>query len=255
MTRLYLVIATFLSLKVLCIVQFKYLNGFDDTFKSGLVLNLITEVISILITILIVDVLIKRQEKKEQEKEEALRKREHEKLIKEVLGNKLKDLFKELSSIYINFVTKKPLKLSKEEFESKSFVGHKNAIIEILDNLDDYIDSDFRSKPVRTLLALGGLSEGTYSYQIFCRRFFKAKIEHVIGKFIERYISILPDDLRISLYKIENAIDDFVFITLEDIGLEDRPMPTSEQDITNLKEQLLIIGSELLYIHKLIFDE
>lgn len=255
MFRIILVLIAVFLLGVLTAVQYYVFNGFDNNYFNGLILNLSTDAISILITVLIVDQLLKKQERKEEKKVAEQRRIDQERLIKEIIGNSLVNLFSELSSVYINFVTKEPLITKKE---NKNFENHEKAIIDIIDNIDEYVGAEFRSYPVKTIIVdASKLSEGfpverIISYQEFCSGVFKSKVNFIIEGFITRYISILPDDLRKALYRIENVIGDFVFVTFYELGFKNQPMPTTENDIEKLKEQLLIIGEDLLYIHSLI---
>ncbi|WP_017756801.1 hypothetical protein [Calidifontibacillus oryziterrae] len=235
------------------------LNGFDDNTINGIVINLITDGINIVITVLLIDTLMKRHEKAQDKKRSMQKKKEQERLINEIMGNRLSNLFSELSVVYINFIYKKPLHYSEEEMND-IFKKHKEAIDDIIGNVDKYVGAGFRSAPVRTLIIdKNNLSNVNYdetimSYQDFCYRVFKGKFDYVISGFIRRYISILPEDLRVSIYKIENSIDDFVFVTLLERGLVG-PLPTTEEDIVDLKRQLLIIGNELLNIYKIISNK
>lgn len=252
----YIIVAiAIVFLCILSVIQYYIFTGFDELFMGGLILNLTTEAISILITVLIVDKLLRKQQEKEQAKITKIEKESHEKLIKEIIGNNLTKLFSELSSVYVNFVTKKLLITTKED---QNFSGHERAILDVIENIDDYVRAGFRSKPIKTIFAdpskmnEGISGEQLISYQVYCSGVFRSKIEHVIEKFVGRYISILPDDLRKALYRIENSVGDFVFVTVHELGFKNTPMPTREEDIKQLKKQFLIIGQELTYIYKLI---
>jgi hypothetical protein len=254
--KLKLMLYVAVAVVILGLIKQYLLAGFKDEFFDSFIINLITDSLSILITVLLVGELIKKQEQKEKVEEITRQKKEQEKLINEIMGNRLSKLFNEICSVYINFVLKKPLTTYKRQ---ATYSDRRKAIESIIGNIDNYVVAGFRSKHIETVIVdvKNQLKhvERHIPFQEYCHGVFKSKINYVIGKFVERYISILPDDLRKAIYKIENAIDDFVFVTLYELGFPNTPMPTSDEDILKLKKQLLIIGEQLLYIHDLINPE
>jgi|SRR5690625_10365 len=236
-------------------IKHTVLSGFNMEFYEGLITNIVTEIVSIILTVVIIGNLIKKEEEKEKLSKEKLEKEEYDQLIKNVLGNQLSKLYQELSSTYINFVAKEPLQFGPT---GPNFEETDNAIKQLIENIDSYVDKDFRKKEIRAFITeekepLRKIpTEQTISYQRFCLGIFRAKFEYHIDNFIQRYISVLPEDIRLTLYKMENSIKDFIFVTPLEFTGEEVQMPTNKQDQEKIKNHLLIIGNGLNDIYKLI---
>lgn len=237
--------AGLVAAKILFISQWEI----EDT--TSLILSLITECVSILITVFIIDAILKREERLRQVRLEQEKQDEYKRIIGNVLGNRLKDLFREISTTYLNFVLKEPAHLSPE----LNFKDYKDRIEEVLQDIDSLVVAGFRSKPVKFFLVntkqLSIPEEQILDYQRYCEVLFKQKIQGVIDEFIQRYVSILPDDLRIQIYIIENSIADFIFVTPLQLG-HNAPMPTRPDDIIELKRELTKIGESLIGIYEII---
>lgn len=213
--------------------------------------NLLTELISIFITVFLIDRIVKEAEIKKQNEMKKKTEEEYRNLISSVLDNRLRWLFLEISTVYLNFVLKEPAELSREI----KLQDYKDNIEGILRNLDKHVIAGFRSKPIKCYIVnenkLKIPDESIVNYQEFCEFIFKSKIQTVIDRFVQRYISVLPEDLKISIYTIENSIDNFVFITPLKMGHK-APMPTTPEDLLTLKHEFKRIGESLLDIYKII---
>ncbi|MHA0855902.1 hypothetical protein [Paenibacillus sp. CMAA1364] len=233
------------------IVKTRFISSWTIQDTDSLLGSLLTELISIFITVFLIDRIVKRAEVKKQTKLKEQMEEEYKDLISGVLGNRLRRLFTEVSTVYMNFVLKKPAELSKDI----KLHEYKDIIVEILNDLDKHVAAGFRSKPISCYIVdeskMTIPNESIINYQEFCEYIFKAKIQTVIDGFIQRYISVLPEDLKISIYTIENSIDDFVFITPLRIGHK-APMPTTSEDILALKKEFKRIGDSLLDIYQII---
>jgi hypothetical protein len=233
------------------IIKYYFFLGWEESDFSSVCINLATESIGILITIFIINKVLENQKRKDEAKAKSHYDEEYKMLISNVLGNRLKRLFIEISSVYINFIQKEPL-TTKSELTLKKY---KIGIEDVLSKLDDYIIAGFRSTSISCYIVdeknVSIPKEQIIGYQEFCEGIFKAKVEHVISEFVQRYISVLPNDLRLSIYTIENSIDTWIFHTALGKGLK-APMPTSAEDIAELKIEFKKIGEELIKIYDVI---
>lgn len=240
-----------IALGVLCAVKI-FVLGYSDEDTDTTIINLITECISVFITVVIINKIIEKDKAERKAREEAVKKAEYNKTISEVLGNSLTELFGEIFSVYTAFILKEPVSFSGDF----SLQNQKEEIERIMENIDDYVNTEFRSKPIKFyLINIKKLTfpnkEQIIEYQEFCERLFKPKILNLIGNFINRYISILPEDLRLSIYTIENSVKSTIFWTPLQFGLSS-PINTTQNDIDELKKQLIIIGIALIDIYNII---
>src|SRR5699024_10521270 len=148
----------------------------------------------------------------------------------------------------------------KHDSEGPNKINAHKAIKNIIENIDKYIGDDFRREKVKTIIAdekpLKTMpTEQIISYQRFCLAVFRAKFENQLNNFIKRYISILPEDLRMNIYSMENSINAFVFITMMELTGQEIEMSTNEYDQKELKRNLLIMGECLIEIYDLIEDK
>lgn len=243
----------FVIFTAICLKYF-LLEQYNVDFFESIVVNVITETISIIVTVVIIGSIIKKEEEKEKIKKEQKKAEEYNYILKDVIGNRLSQLYNELSSTYINFVTKEPLQYGSEG--PNMDYAHR-AIIDIVGNIDTHVGSDFRSKHVRTIIAnkepLKEMSrEQIITYQNFCYGVFKSKYKYHLDKFIQQYISILPENLRLNIYSMENSVNSFVFITMIELTGQEFEMPTSEQEQLEIKHNLTSIGENLIEIYNLI---
>lgn len=237
-----LLFGTLVSIVCLIVIQHLLLTGFDKSFGSSLVANLMIEGISILVTVFIISILLKKHEEQKEMR-----------TINDLIGNKLKLYFCEISGIYINFIKKEPMAISGENIKLKHFAED---IKNIVHNIDGFVVADFQNTPVRFHFYNGKDLNGIFhlneiDYQNFCENAFKPKIRWAIGELIHQYISIMPDGLRKSVYSIENAISSVAFETPLQYGIQ-APIPVDKGNMTKLKKELLIIGNELLNIYQYI---
>ena len=218
---------------------------------SSLLINLLTECVSVLVTVFIIDNIMKKREVVEQKKLEQFKKDEYKRILSGVLGNRLRSLFIEISSVYLNFVLKEPATLSSD----LDLKDYQVAIIKLLNELDLHVGAGFRSRPIKCYIVnterLSVPNEQIIDYQQFCESLFKKKIQLEIDKFIQRYISILTEDMKISIYTIENSIANFIFVTPLQHGHK-APIPTTSDDMVILKSEFRKIGGSLLDLYKII---
>jgi len=238
---------------VLCIIQYSELKGFDENFYSSLTVNLITEFFSILITVFVISWMLSKYE---EEKEKKTTEKKEKKIISEMMGNKLEKYFCEISGIYVNFIYKKPITISGEEcIEGIKSYHYAKEINKIINNIDDLLIRDFQNTNISFYFAYPTIKDAfdikKIDYQGFCEEIFKPKFKWAVDELIHQYISIMPDGLRESIYRIENATSSSVFKTPLHYGLQ-VPIPYDEKTMNNLKQELLIIGKELLNVYKYI---
>ncbi|PHF10407.1 hypothetical protein COF84_27205 [Bacillus wiedmannii] len=228
---------------LLSVIEYVFLSGFDKSAFSTININLITNGLSVLVTVLIVDKLLKKQQEKE-----------NEQLFKKVSSNEYRKFISEISNVYIAFVTKKTI-------TTHGYVAgindYKVSIEEIIKHMDTYIKAGFRSVPVKVnIVDLKNLeqtfNDQSMSYQVFCEGVFKPKIKHHINQLLNRYISVLPESVRNSILTIENSLDEMIFITPLGLIGNEQPLPTTPEDIIELKKNLEIIGEELLKLIEVI---
>ncbi|OMC94796.1 hypothetical protein, partial [Paenibacillus odorifer] len=238
---------TTLLLAILIVIGKAFIIKWSAEDFSSLLVNLLTECLSVLVTVFIIDNIMKKRELAERKRLDQMEKDEYKRILSGVLGNRLRTLFTEISGIYLNFVLKEPATLSVD-IDLKDY---QVAIIKLLNELDSHVVAGFRSKPITCYIVnpekISVPDEQIIKYQQFCEFIFKNQIQSQIDKFIQRYISILTDDMKISIYTIENSIANFIFVTPLQHGHE-APMPTTIEDIDILKSEFKKIGGSLLDI-------
>lgn len=239
-----IVLIGFSILIISLLLQKLFLNGFDNNFYNGIVVNAIIETISVVVTVTLINALLKKEEKEK-----------YDNLIKNTLRNQLIKLYSELSGVYINFVQKEPLKHGSEGPDIKN---NNEAIQRIIKNIDDYVNDEFTEKNIKTFIAnpeypmRKAPEEKVISYQKFCYYFFKPKFQNLIDNYMQKYFKILPTDLMITIYKMENSIKDFSFVTIYEASGKEEEMKVSEDDLENIKKHLLIIAKSLNHLYELV---
>ncbi|WP_310876546.1 hypothetical protein [Priestia megaterium] len=185
-----------------------YFKSLDSEFWFSLIPNFIADAISVLLSAYVITRLIQKGEER----------RAKEKVYK-ALGKRLDALNTKVAEKYIHFITKKPTKESEQ--------GLTNQVKDLSNNIELYVTSNFVREEIKVFSynpsqptdIFNSVTEEMWSYQKFCY-FFKKQLKESLDEFINRYISLLPEDLRENLFIIDDLLMTGIFVTPLEFGVE-----------------------------------
>jgi len=190
-----------------------FVEGLTKTFWLSLIPNVIIDCLFILIASYFIAFLLqKSQEKRVKNK------------VYKMLGKRYEKMIMNIAKDYITFLTKKPSKIADDIFNMADI---KRQLKGIYTNTQDYVKSDFlRSgidvnivdNTIKTGNIFDNVKETKWSVQQYTY-YFKQKNSKEIDEFISKYISVLPDELRESLFRIEDTLQSGIFTTGIEFGL------------------------------------
>ena len=201
--------------------------GITLDFASALIPNFLTEILGIFVTLLVVERLF-----------EYYRKKEEKSMMNQVVGNQLKAFVSKITTGYIHYVTKNPNSANLDE---------------IINSISKYVTRDFFKQPVKVIQInpadLFKPIEKLIDYQVFCEHF-KENISKQITEFLGRFITVLPKDIRYSIFKISDLLHDNMLITTLQYGFA-LDMNRVDIDHEHLQTVLKEIGEEIRTLNKL----
>lgn len=223
------------------LIQFLIDGELDGDFWESLIPNVIIDMLGILITSYIISYLfLSSQEIKAKEK------------VHRMLGKRYEEMVMNLARDYITFLSKKPATVEKDIFNMESIIPQ---IKEINSNINNYIKEDFLKKGVsiiefdnsiRSNSTLGKIRKKELTVQQYTY-YFKKKNLSELDAFISKYLSVLPDDLRESIFRIEDLLKSGIFSTGIEVGIV---LDTSEAkfDVKDFSNVFLNLGEEILFL-------
>lgn len=234
------------TLIIALIVQV-WLFNIDLSFLESLNTNIIATLIGISVTVLLIDrLLVIHQE------------RENIRVLKNVLGNQYMGFISRISDSYLTFVLKQA---PMTEVENKKHMVYATLEIgefidvtkKVVDDIDVYVNRDFMQRPIiiKQLLSdriqIVKAVDVPINYQVFCERYFKQTIEAEINQFLGRYITILPNQIRKHIFKIDDLLKSGLFATSLSTGIN---LEEVRIEVKSMQEVLENLGKELLSLQK-----
>lgn len=208
--------------------------GFNMEFVGALAPNITTTFLELVITILLVDKLLDIHKRKEERK-----------VFKETIGRQYIAFVQVLSVQFINLVTKRPASFRGEPFKNEHI---KQQIEGILNSLDSYIDENWFRQPIQVLIPNSNelkWSEQLVDYQVYMERFFKERLNKEITEFLGRFITILPDEIKLSIFKISDLLKSNLLVTPLQYGLK-ISMNNTRFEPNDIKMIMSDIGNEVI---------
>lgn len=211
------------------LLQIFVLGGFSKSEITSVNINLMVSLFSILATVFLVDELIKKHNS---------RKRMAQYLS--ILRNNHKALANRLSIAFINLVTKDPV--AKD-------------LSQVLENLENYIGSNFISKPVKIIVQnpydlLTPISKEV-DYYTQCYRF-KVTVRNEITEYLQRFASILPSEVFEVLLTIDDLLKDNMMSTPNDHNITlNTPLSSINFNPDDFVTIYSKIGGEILRFKKM----
>ena len=210
----HLVIWTFvIVLSILMLIIQYYADGLTKVFWLSLIPSVIIDSLFILIGSYFIAYLIQKNEEKRAKNK-----------VYNMLGKRYEKMVEQLAKDYITLVTKKPC-------ETKGDINNiedlKEQVFKLHTNIQNYVKSDFLSKNVKVLL----FNSHTHSNNIFdmfqevessvqqYTKYFKDKNSKSMDSFITKYISVIPDNLREKIFKVEDTLQSGIFTTPMDFNI------------------------------------
>lgn len=124
-------------------------------------------------------------------------------------------------------------------------------------NLDDYIDEDFIFKPIKIMsLNPSDIWKPNYQeidYDDFCEDYFKNGINNRITDFLGKYITILPSDVRISIFIIIDELNSPIFTFPKKLGIK-LNKDNTKIDTDSFKKVIKNIAIEIEKLQKIIIE-
>lgn len=218
------------------ILQIYIFNGFNKDTWEALNINFLAGLLSLILTYLIIDRLLDEHDKKRKVT-----------FISKSISNEYKTLLGTISQYYISYVTKKPPETSKEidEFDK--------VIINLLGNMDDYINGDFLRNGITVIQPKfnNGWIEPekkVYGYQEFCE-ITKQTIRKSIDEFFIKYNSLIPEEVILNLSNVNNYFLQPIFTTGFEQGIR-IDLTNAQFDPKHFKEPIEEIGKSILELYK-----
>ncbi|MFK4411499.1 hypothetical protein ABH961_000036 [Bacillus sp. RC251] len=218
---------------VMLIIQY-YRTGLTEGFWLSLIPSIIIDSLFILIGSYFITYLLQKNEEK----------RAKNKVYK-MLGKRYEKMVMELAKDYINFITKKPCE-TKGDINNIEDV--KEQVLNLHTNIKTHVKSNFLSENVKVLEfdstvqtnnILEMFKEVGWTVQTYTK-YFKVKNSKDMDSFITKYISVIPEDLRERLFKVEDTLQSGVFTTPMDFNV---PLNTTNAIFS--PEEFALIFKEL----------
>ncbi|WLR44117.1 hypothetical protein LC087_08525 [Bacillus carboniphilus] len=236
-----------LGLSVTLIFTQYFADGLTKQFWLSFIPSIIIDGIFILIASYLISYLLKKNEKRKT-KEKVYR----------MLGTRYEIMIMNFAKDYITYITKEPSEVSKG---INNIQGIKSQVKSINSDLDNYVQADFFKKGIKVLLLDNRINTGNifdnFREQVWSvpqyTNYFKQRHSKEIDAFINRYISVIPEELRERLFKVEDTLQSEVFTTGSEHGL---PIDLSKATF-NLKDLSKSIGElgQDIYLLLTYFEE
>lgn len=221
-------------LSIVMLVIQHYRTGLTEVFWLSLIPSIIVDSLFILIGSYFIAYLLQKNEEK----------RAKSKVYK-MLGKRYEKMVMGLAKDYINFITKKPCE-TKGDINNIEDV--KKQVLNLHTNIQTHVKSDFLSKHVKvvefnskvqTNNIFDMLKEVEWPAQQYTK-YFKDKNSKDVDLFITKYISVIPEDLRERLFKVEDTLQSGIFTTLMDFNI---PLNTTNAIFST--EEFALVFNEL----------
>lgn len=241
MLAIYLVLFSVLTVSLT--LQCVYFGGFNYIFLSALIPNIIITILGLLLSITILDKLLKRKKLLDDRS-----------VIQDILGNQYQDFVSEISNIFLYYVLKEPPSL----VGGITIEAFNKATNKVILNLDDYVDKEFILKPIKIMsFNPSDIWNPVYQeidYYEFCEQYFKNTINDNITDFLGKYITILPSDIRISIFIILDELNSPTFTSPKKFGIKlDRN--NTKLDANPSKEVIKNIAIEIEKLQKIMIED
>ncbi|WP_078430472.1 hypothetical protein [Alkalihalobacterium alkalinitrilicum] len=215
-------------LSITLFIQFMLYN-FNEEFYQGLIVSLIVEIVGIIAVVYLIDQLIKRHE--EESKWET---------FNHLTRLKYKYFVQKLAQNYVHVIKKKPpngLEVKDEELH------------EIIDNINKYIGPNFVNEKILVYkFNPSNIYEPLNEYWNYSKFVFSIKREmnEEITKFLNRYLTLLPVEIRDSIYTIDDLLLNGVFFSTFEIGYDIVGNGNVQINEEHFKEAYKNLGIEIL---------
>ncbi|QSX18466.1 hypothetical protein [Priestia megaterium] len=198
---------------VMLIVQAQF-DSLNEGFWLSLVPNIIADMLSIIVATYIIGILLQKNEEKKSKAR-----------VYKMFGKRFENMTISIGKDFVNFVTKKPCSLK----------GDPNNVNDLLDQIQHfnnnpqlYIDENFLRKNIKVLHVDNSVHTGNIfdmfkelevKFQDFTI-YFKDKVSKSLSEFVTKYISVLPDELREKIFKVEDILLSDIFLTYQDLNIQ-----------------------------------
>lgn len=239
MLTIYIVLSILILLSL--VVQFWFFDGISYNFLSSLMPNFTITLVGIFISVFVIDKLLEKDRIKKSKD-----------TIINALDNQYQEFVMKLSLDLLTFVLK-----HSPQFDINSPIGSLNEVTtKIINNSEEYIKSDFFKKDYTISIP----NSNNYfkpishqmNYQDYCE-IFKSNMNNQISEFLNRYISILPEDIKISILIISNQLKSGLLQTGKQFGIV-IDMTNAEFDLEKYTKVIKKIAIELDKLQKLCIE-
>lgn len=228
-------------LSILMLVVQHYASGLTKVFWLSLIPSIIIDSLFILIASYFIAYLLKKNEDS----------RVKIKVFK-MLGKRYEKMIVNLGKDYITFLTKNSIEIA-DDVNNK--VDIKRQLQELYTNTQSYVKSDFLKvgfevNVVDNSIKTGNIFDNVKKTYLSVQQFtyyFKQKNSQEIDSFVSKYISVLPEELRESLFKVEDTLQSGIFTTGIEFGL---PIDTSNAEFSPEEFAFVFkeLGEEIYYL-------
>lgn len=188
------------------IIQFT-VGELGKTFWLSLIPSVIIDGLFILIASYFIAFLLQKGEKRRAKNQ-----------VYKMLGNRYENMILKFAKDYITFITKKPC-VTKDDINNTEDI--KEQINDLSSNMQNYISSNFFKENIKVLLFNSQLptnsifdmfQEKQWTVQQYTQ-YMKDTHSKNMDLFITKYISVIPEDLRETLFRVEDTLQGNYFVT------------------------------------------
>ncbi|MFC3210192.1 hypothetical protein [Planomicrobium okeanokoites] len=204
----HIIIWTFVLVLSIIMIYIQHTVGeLGKTFWLSLIPSVIIDSLFILIASYFIAYFLRKSEKRRAKNQ-----------VYKMLGNRYEKMILNLAKDYITFITKKPV-VTKNSIDNIEDV--KEQIHELSINMQNYISSNFYKENVKVFffddqIKTNSISEMFQEKQWTVHRYIQyLKSTHLknMDLFITKYISVIPEDLREILFRVEDTLQGNYFVT------------------------------------------
>ncbi|MGF2617749.1 hypothetical protein FZC84_11975 [Rossellomorea vietnamensis] len=205
---------------LISIILLSFQAGFanlDREFWLSFIPNLITDLVGIIIAVFIINIILNRRQER-QEKAKTYR----------MMGNRYEQLIIQMVKLYISAISRKPFVTGREEI---TITKIKSMLEETIGDINFQIDENFFTKPIEVLIFHENMTTNNvfdkfrdhYVDRIDFTEYIKREIQGSLDNFINRYISILPQDLKELLFSLEDLTSGNMFLNPKKLNPQMNP--------------------------------
>lgn len=210
--HLYITMSIIFVILMLLVVRLIF-GVLNEDFWLSLIPNVITDLIGIIVATYIINILLNKKQVRD-EKSKAY----------EMIGKKYEGVVINISRLYINGLKREPVTTPNEVGDVQHYLEQMNNLI---NSIEFYVDENFYSNLIHIIYVdwqkntsdINQKIENRYLDRLDYTDLFKNEANVHLERFITKYLSVLPNELRELLFLLENNLQSGVLMNPKVYGL------------------------------------